>query len=223
MSANEQRSELSLDAEYQQIHENIRTTDDISFKRMGLVPLISGGVISLLAKSGIPWGVMCFASLFAAIVVFGIFRWELRNIQSCNWQRARAEDMGDTRFPDAPELRFIPQALIQIVRFLANKRKTKIPETKCNAGPESEKAKPVRIGKTQAEIIIYLVVILAWLLLPGVDGLWRLKAMPGGWVGAVVSLVLGVGVAAWIVLSCPPSESLKPKISRPVRSADDAR
>ena len=218
MSANEQRSELSLDAKYQQIHENIRTTDDISFKLMGFVPLISGAGISLLAKSGIPWGVMSFASLFAAIVVFGILRWELRNIQLCNWQRDRAENMGDPRFPDAPELRFIPR-----VRFLANKRKTKSPETKRNADPESEKAKHVRIGKTQAEIIIYLVVILAWLLLPGVDGLWRLKAMPWGWVGAVASLVLGVGVAAWIAWSCPPSESLKPKISRPVRSGDDAR
>jgi hypothetical protein len=203
MAVNEQQGKLSPDTVYQQIHENIRTTDDISFKLMNLVPLISAGGISLLAKSDISWNVKCFVSVFAAIVVFGIFRWELRNIQSCNWQRARAERMDDPGLPDAPELRFIPRALVQLMRFLMNKLR--------KPGP-TKKEGPVRIGKTQAEIIIYLTVILAWLLLPGVNGLWRPDRTPGGWIGAVTSLVLGVGLAAWIALSRPTSDSLKPQM-----------
>jgi hypothetical protein len=218
MSANEHQSEPSPDSVYQQIQQNIRTTDDISFKLMSFVPLISGGGISLLAKNDISWGVKCFISAFAAIIVFGIFRWELRNIQSCNWQRARAEEMGDARLPDAPELRSARRrVLIPIVHFLGT----------THTGPvdsETEKKKtgrgPPRIGKTQAEIIIYLVVILAWLLLPGVGGLWRPKDTPGGWVGAVISLVLGIGVAAWIVLSCPTVYSLKPQIRQQARPTD---
>jgi len=30
-------------------------------------------------------------SLFAALVTLGLFRWELRNIQTCSWLRRRAE------------------------------------------------------------------------------------------------------------------------------------
>jgi hypothetical protein len=185
MPANEQRGKLSPDAVYQQIHENIRTTDDISFKLMSLVPLITGAAISLLAKSSIPWGVKCFISAFAAIVVFGIFRWELRNIQLCNWQRVRAEGMDNAHLPGAPELRYVPR----------------------------KKTKTRSFGKTQAEITIYLAVILAWLLLPGVDGWWRLEGTPGRWVGVAASLAFGVGLAAWIVRSSPPFGSLRPQIT----------
>ena len=73
----------------------------------------------------------------------------------------------------------------------------------------ADKAKPTdkanRVGKTMAEIIIYLAVILAWLLLPAVDALWRPRDTPGGWVGVVAALV-GVALGAWTVLSCPPSQ-----------------
>ena len=192
----EQQSKLSSDTEYQQIHENIRATDDISFKLMSLVPLITGGAVSLLANSQLSWGITCFISGFAATAAFGIFRWELRNIQSCNWQRARAEKIDSTNLPDAPELRSIRRR---------------------NAGRKpvnkNTKERLFRIGKTQAEIIIYFAVILAWLLLPSVDGLWRLRGTER-LIGVVVSFALGLGLAAWIALSLPTFDSLKPPIDK---------
>src|SRR4051794_23509539 len=98
MSPNETQSWLVRNGPaYQQIHENIRAKDEISFKLMSLVPLISGGGISLLVKSGTPWGLKCFVSALAAVVVFGIFRWELRNIQWCSWLLIQAGEMGDKR------------------------------------------------------------------------------------------------------------------------------
>jgi len=172
MPATEQPGKQSPDTVYEQIHQNIRATDDISFKLMSLVPLITGGAISLLARSDISWGIKCFVSGFAATAAFGVFRWELRNIQLCSWLRDRAKKMDGEPYPDAPELRSIGR-------------------------------RELRIGKTQAEKIIYFAVILAWLLLPGVDGLWRPERTPGRWAGVVVSLAVGVGLAIWMVLSLP--------------------
>src|SRR5215204_2321216 len=80
---------LSTDKLYEQLNANIRATDDISFKLLGLVPLISGAALgTLLLKdtkavaAASPSLVTLFA-LFAAAVTLGLFRWELRNVQEC--------------------------------------------------------------------------------------------------------------------------------------------
>ena len=39
---------LSIDKLYEQLNTSIRTTDDISFKLLGLVPLISGAALGAL-------------------------------------------------------------------------------------------------------------------------------------------------------------------------------
>ena len=88
---------VSLDRFYEEIRTSIRATDDISFKLMGLVPLVSGaGLLTLLLKEPIPSAkapLVVALALFAASITLGLLRWELRNIQTCRWLRERAEKL----------------------------------------------------------------------------------------------------------------------------------
>jgi hypothetical protein len=74
------------DRRYAEICPNVRTTDEISFKLLGLVPLVSGGGIVLLLDAGKrpAWSpATIFVALLGAAVTFAIYRWEVRNIQIC--------------------------------------------------------------------------------------------------------------------------------------------
>jgi len=77
--------------DYKEICANIRATDEISFKLLGLVPITSGAGIGLLVavqKSEafpIPATAICLLSLLGLAATGAIFRWELRNIQRCVW------------------------------------------------------------------------------------------------------------------------------------------
>lgn len=80
----------SLDSIYGEILAAIRTTDETSFKLLGLVPLVSGiasGSLSFLflEGGGLPYAipVVLLAVLGIAVTHF-LFRWEQRNIQTCN-------------------------------------------------------------------------------------------------------------------------------------------
>jgi len=142
---------LSAEHVYSETCSSIRATDDISFKLMGIVPLLSGATLLTFFLKGElaadKAGVVVALSLFAALVTLGLFRWELRNIQTCSWLRERAEALervvitaaGVTRQPSPPlifEFTWIPLG--------------------------------VRIGKTEAEKWIYSITILAWLCTPTV-------------------------------------------------------
>jgi xanthosine utilization system XapX-like protein len=56
---------------------------------LGLVPLVSGIgiVVVLLDRSNQPaWSPMVvFVGLFGALVTFAIYRWEVRNLMTCEW------------------------------------------------------------------------------------------------------------------------------------------
>src|SRR5262249_10218289 len=84
----------------------IRRTDDISFKLLGLVPLVSGvGLLALMFSEKLPGfvkdgsvsplgaSVLTVLSLFAAAVTFGLLRSELRNVQTCKWLIQRAKEL----------------------------------------------------------------------------------------------------------------------------------
>ena len=98
-------AQLDVGAVYQKVRAEIATTDDISFKLMGLVPLVSGaGLLGLvfsdkgatlasMGGSGSSATALTVLCLFAALVTLGLFRWELRNVQSCNWLVARAHEL----------------------------------------------------------------------------------------------------------------------------------
>ena len=128
---------LSVDRLYVETCTTIRATDEISFKLMGLVPLISGAsLLSLSLKQTLPEkdALVVVLALFAALITLGFFRWELRNIQTCNWLRRRAEVLA-----------------------------SKLVET---SGAPVQPRPPDGIGKTEAEKLIYCVSILAWLIMP---------------------------------------------------------
>src|SRR5262245_39375730 len=125
---------------YAETSASIRATDDISFKLMGIVPLLSGAtLLAFFLREPVPAAkasITLTLSLFAALITLGLFRWELRNIQTCQWLRRRAE------------------ALERHVVDTAKAPKQPLP--------------PLRIGKTVSEKWIYSVTILAWLSVPTV-------------------------------------------------------
>ena len=140
---------VGADKLYEQLSANIRATDDISFKLLGLVPLVSGAALgALLFKDAQPMAerlspsLITLLALFAAAVTLGLFRWELRNVQECSH-------------------------LIRIAGALARERLVGV------GVPLLRQARPPRpqgIGKTEAEKIIYGATILAWLALPPAVG-----------------------------------------------------
>jgi len=97
--------EPSHDGLYQELRADIRATDDISFKLMGLVPLVSGAAFLtffLEDKVRAQSRAVLALCLFAALITVVLFRWELRNIQTCNWLRRRSEVMEKTIRPKSP-------------------------------------------------------------------------------------------------------------------------
>ena len=141
----------SWQARYAEICTDIRTTDDISFKLLGLVPLVSGAgifaVLDLLGGEPASWPTTVFASLFGAAITFALFRWELRNIQTCQWLRDRAKEI------ERDELK------LTVGPFLGRE--------------EAPKVLGIRWGKTQAEKLLYTTTIAAWLSLPGITAMIR--------------------------------------------------
>jgi RsiW-degrading membrane proteinase PrsW (M82 family) len=124
---------------YTEICTGIRETDDASFRLLSLVPLVSGtALIAVIFQQSLRPEVELLLSLFAAGITFGLFRWELRNIQTCSWLLRFAEAI------ESDALQSHPKA-----------------ENFCKR-PDA----PYRIGKTKAEKLIYTVTILAWLALP---------------------------------------------------------
>jgi hypothetical protein len=123
---------------YTNLNTNVRFTDDISFKLLGLVPLFSGsGILVAVMKSEYFWLPAIYAiAAFGALVTLGLFRWELRNIQICNWLIDRGAALEES-------------------------------EDKKTAGQFYQRPKPpMRIGKTEAEKLIYGATTFVWLLLP---------------------------------------------------------
>ena len=161
---------LSAVCLYGETCSSIRATDDISFKLMGLVPLISGAtLLTLFMKDTVSpklAPLLVALALFAALITLGLFRWELRNIQRCRWMLNRAKVLEDEAF-GSKDL------------------------------PKEPKA-PLRIGKTEAEKGIYSITILSWLIMPVVliDLPWEFKALFPTYVGgaAVITLFTAISV-----------------------------
>jgi hypothetical protein len=165
-------SELTDAKIYEQLSVDIRTTDDISFKLMGFVPLVSGtGVVGLLLaenRLALPPAVICLLSLFAAAVTLGLFRWELRNIQNCRWL---------IDYADALEQKALGRANLKDAYV-------------------TQPPSPQGIGKQGGEAIIYASTVATWLALPavlavskGVDP-WSEKPY------VVASLIIGLATLA---------------------------
>jgi hypothetical protein len=196
----------TVDNVYAEISASVRTTDDISFKLLGLVPLISGGGIFLLldASKQPDWSpVTIFIALFGAVVTFAIYRWEVRNIQTCNWLIARGAELEELSWPReqvgvpkgqsnrdsepaeleelslAREQESVPKGQFsnrdpepRVLGWMSKPDpKRKGPSRVLNWISKLDRKGPLRVlnwkmGKTDAERLLYTVTIVAWLLLP---------------------------------------------------------
>jgi hypothetical protein len=145
-------SSESWQERYSEICEDIRTTDDISFKLLGFVPLVSGigifAVLDLLGGKAASWPTTVFVSLFGATITYALFRWELRNIQICKWLRSRAEDLGrdELGLTVGP----FPGRETEGPKFLGH-----------------------RMRKETAEKLLYTATIVAWLSVPGITAMTK--------------------------------------------------
>ena len=166
---------LDLSMIYQRLRAEIATTDDISFKLIGLVPLVSGTTLlgllfSEKATSPDHGTAVTLLCVFAAAVTLGLFRWELRNVQSCKWLIARSEALeihGLAGMALDPRLLHRPTA-------------------------------PQGIGKEIAEKGIYATTVIAWLALPVAIGAF--ERAPALWQIPIVVIAALIGVTTAISL-----------------------
>jgi hypothetical protein len=138
-----------------EICTDIRFTDDISFKLLSLVPLISGaGILGVLfsVSGDFPSTAAtlgAFVGVFGSIVTFALYRWEVRNISTCSYLLKRAA---------ALEKDF---ALPRNGHHLSRPAKPSVRFGRWHWG----------MGKTESERLLYTTVICSWLALPGVAAL----------------------------------------------------
>jgi hypothetical protein len=134
---------------YEQTCQSIRETDDISFKLIGLIPVLSGGSILTLfgfkIDRSVTNPVILSLAIFAGLTTLALFRWELRNIQTCNWLRARAQQLEENVLI-APRLRERPNSPSWF-------------------GGESG-FRNTGFGKTEAAKFAYFITVVAWLAFP---------------------------------------------------------
>jgi hypothetical protein len=155
----------TVDRVYAEISASVRTTDDISFKLLGLVPLISGGGIFLLldASKQPDWSpVTIFIALFGAVATFAIYRWEVRNIQTCNWLIARGAELEELNWPEE-------KSGVAKGQFSNRDPEPRVLGWMSKPDPNRKGQSRVlnwKMGKTDAERLLYTLTIVAWLLLP---------------------------------------------------------
>lgn len=162
---------LSEDALYRELYGHLRGTDDVSFKLLGIVPLISGtGIVALFwGKDPVPGPVVSILSLFAASVTVALYRWELHNIGVCWWLAQRI---------GAIELRWATR--VNAGRLLAGT---------LSARTLSELRPPWGIDKPHAEGIVYGLTTVVWLAVP-----WLYHSAPPA-VSLATFLYVGVSAA----------------------------
>jgi hypothetical protein len=139
---------ISLTDIYTQALTTMRATDDISLRLLAAVPFVSGIGITLLVRKpsdALPATPRLFVCLFAAVVTLAIYRWERRNMSHCrrlrNWA-ARAERACFNELPAEARKAF-------------------------GAPPHDDNLSGKFFsrtwGKTQAELLLYMTVIVGWL------------------------------------------------------------
>jgi len=150
---------------YQEICTNIRTSDDISFKLLGFVPILSGVGATILSRPDLLRSAdaphrlpIIVASLVGATFTFGLFKWELRNVQKCNVLIRTAAVLEQALLnPDRP-----PLLNPRFGQYCAWNSTLSPPLL--GRFPEQKRPHWLRVGKTQAERVIYWAAIVAWLV-----------------------------------------------------------
>lgn len=150
---------------YKEICINIRATDDISFKILQAIPITSAlgsGTLTYLQGpnqlNGRLAGAVIPISLLGALITFGLFKFELKNIRKCRWLIACAARL-ETQLQPARHLtnEGLPFRGIASQADLRAQRMEQIDIS-------SRGKKLWDWGKTEAEKFIYITAIIAWLI-----------------------------------------------------------
>ncbi len=122
---------------YSALCDRLKLTDEISFKLLGFVPLVSGATFAVVLLKGEAsfTPAVYYLSVLGALITLCLFGWELRNLKTCNYLVAWIK-----QFPGATY-------------------------SQDNNAPYLIGGK-LRIGKTEMEKVLYLVLTLSWLGLP---------------------------------------------------------
>jgi hypothetical protein len=149
---------------YEQALKRIAETDNISFKLLGLVPLTSGvAVIGLMGKaSEMPLLISAIVGWLGALITYYIFRWELRNIQSCNQLRVWAGKLEAEAI--CPELQNLLK--VNYPPHFINPQKPLLFDRKPDKEKKLEEKRELGWGKTEAEKHLYWTVIFFWMAFP---------------------------------------------------------
>jgi len=142
---------------YAEICANIRALDDNSFRLLSFVPLVSGSaIVAVLLKgeAGLSW-ITILLSLVGAVVTFGLYRWELRNIQICKWLQECAVEMERNEFN-------VKEGKEQFAIRVQHSP----PRFKNSDYDNLHKFLGFAIPQRRAETMIYWTTIVAWLLMP---------------------------------------------------------
>jgi hypothetical protein len=184
--SNDQLTRDQLISIYTELCNNIRATDEVSFKLLAAVPFASGvgaGVLTILDKSNLLNSVYAVMglSLLGAVITLGLFRWELRNIKKCNWLIARAARVEQRLLPQgehnlqysgiakeehlcAARLDEVGISTIFRKPWKTHAEKLRWQELTLKAKLSSIISLPWGWGKTEAEKLIYSAAIIAWLI-----------------------------------------------------------
>jgi hypothetical protein len=170
---------LTVEECYVQMCTDIRFTDDISLKLLGLIPLVSGaGILTVLfaGSERSRWEAALlggFVGLFGAIVTFAVYRWECRNVDFCTFRRGQVEylEKNVSRLSqhalklDRPEALELVRPKAPLVCFGWHRKKVDTDGERLCFGWRRQ------IGKAAAERVLYTAVIVSWLALPGIAAL----------------------------------------------------
>jgi len=181
--------EITAAQVYGETCASIRATEEISFKLIGIVPFLSGSAIVTLlgteSVKSIPSAALAAACLFAAFATLTIFRWELRNIQTCDWLRARAQELEKDVLPQRA-LRARPGSPLLFgakVRSLTG-RDQWLQKT------------DFAFGKTEAAKVTYSMTTILWLFIPAISP--KLETSP---IGAMLYLIGAVMIVILVAVS----------------------
>jgi uncharacterized membrane protein YeaQ/YmgE (transglycosylase-associated protein family) len=133
---------LTVDKRYGEICSSVRAADGIRLKLLGLVPLLSAvGVFLLLDPGAQPnWSLRTvLIALFGAVIAFAIYLWEIGNLRLYRWLVARGAEL------ERDELG--------------------LPQGQFHNREPAPRLFGRRMGRTEAEHLLYWATIGAWLLL----------------------------------------------------------
>jgi hypothetical protein len=158
---------------YKEVCHNIRVTNEISFKLLRTVPLVAGisaGVLTLFGKNATPvvnvpadlaLSIVAPLSVIGALITFGLYRWECRNIATCRWLIGRAAHLERKLFrlrlnKGQSDSASEPEMLLSVQYAKMRKYLDK------PAFDSSWLRWKWCTGKRQAEMLIYLAATIVW-------------------------------------------------------------